>query len=220
MGDIGVPSAIQQRIIRFHDESTVDQISTNPYLLVNFGMPFKDVDEIACTKFSVQIDDSRRLEAAVAISLQKEIVKGHTYADRKVIRPHLERLLESKELAELALSISQSKYVFFEGQRCNTLHPTALFIMENVIVKRFTALANVMNLFTPLVDLEFKKAMDTVLFRWNGKDNCFKCSVSSLQGYAVHYSSDGYFWKGGYAVERVDWYAYTNNCGLSSKRPH
>jgi exodeoxyribonuclease V alpha subunit len=41
------PAQIQQRIIKHHDQKTVDAIKANPYLLLGFGMSFSDVDVVA-----------------------------------------------------------------------------------------------------------------------------------------------------------------------------
>ena len=47
LASFGIPLRVQQRILKYHDERTVDVLKNNPYALLGFGMSFGDIDVIA-----------------------------------------------------------------------------------------------------------------------------------------------------------------------------
>lgn len=47
LASLGVPLSIQQRILKYHDNRTVEILKSNPYALLGFGMSFSDIDAIA-----------------------------------------------------------------------------------------------------------------------------------------------------------------------------
>lgn len=65
MAECRIPSSIQQRLLKFHGEGSVEAIKDNPYLLVGFGMEFEEVDTLSQTKFEVELKDPKRLSAAL-----------------------------------------------------------------------------------------------------------------------------------------------------------
>lgn len=75
-----IPAQVQQRIIKYHDETTVEAIKANPYLLLGFGMNFSNVDAVASELVDIDKFESnpQRLSAALEIAIRKEIEKGHT----------------------------------------------------------------------------------------------------------------------------------------------
>ncbi|PTB98336.1 AAA family ATPase, partial [Marinobacter sp. Z-F4-2] len=44
LASLGVPLRIQQRILKYHDNRTVEILKSNPYALLGFGMSFPDID--------------------------------------------------------------------------------------------------------------------------------------------------------------------------------
>ena len=47
LASLGIPLRIQQRILKYHDERTVDILKANPWALLGFGMPFADIDTMS-----------------------------------------------------------------------------------------------------------------------------------------------------------------------------
>nr|AAQ95756.1 putative ATP-dependent exoDNAse [Aeromonas hydrophila] len=97
------PRPIQQRLLKFHGESSVEAIKANPYLLVGFGMAFEEVDALSQTKFEVELKDPTRLSAALEFTIHAEVEKGHTYTTLARLRPLLTKLLGDGELAAQAI---------------------------------------------------------------------------------------------------------------------
>ncbi|MGK5574830.1 AAA family ATPase [Vibrio parahaemolyticus] len=117
-------------------------ISDNPYHLTTLGMSFRSVDQLALTVFEKQLDDPNRLVSAVNQILNEQVVpRGHTFGTHNQIFPYLEALLESRELAALALMQSEQLLNFKLGDDGN-YHHGALYIMQGIIAERISTLVN------------------------------------------------------------------------------
>lgn len=147
LSEIKIPSSVQQRLFKYHDRNTINEIKSNPYVLVAFGMSFKAVDEIANEHFNIGAYDSRRLSSALEYALQKLVSKGHTYAEIEDVLPTLTKLLGSKPLVDLALDVGANKAQFVRDSERGYIHPTAQLLMESVIAKRFVSLSKKSELF-------------------------------------------------------------------------
>ncbi len=162
MSKHSIPASVQQRLLRYHGESSVNAIKENPFLLVGFGMPFESVDLIAETFSSegnIIIDDPRRLSAALEFSIQKEVSKGHTYTTHASLRPHLKKLLKSEMLVAETFKSGHSKAQYILNPSTGGYHPTAQFLMENVVAKRLLALTRI----TSLYDKKARAALTNAL---------------------------------------------------------
>lgn len=142
LASIGVPLHIQQRILKHHDERTVDVLKANPYALLGFGMAFADVDSIA-EQMGMEKSADVRLRAALESALRKQVEKGHTYTTRQALQPEVTKLLVDKELVAQAFAQGHRNGQFILRPETNTYHPTAQLMMESVIAKRLKALATV-----------------------------------------------------------------------------
>lgn len=138
MSQHAIPSPVQQRLLKYHDESSVQAIQDNPYLLLGFGMSFQAVGALS---FGVANDDPKRLTAAVEMAIRKEIEKGHTYTTQGAIRPAVNKMLGSTQLTAQAFEASQQQAQFVLNWETGTYHPTAQFLMESVVAKRLRKLA-------------------------------------------------------------------------------
>ena len=141
----GIPASIQQRLLKHHDVKTVDAIQQNPYLLIGFGMSFADVDALVADKrfevvnnprFEIAPDDDKRLSAALEMAIRKEIDKGHTYTTAQAIKPWLIKLLNDEVLVEQAFKAGHNKAQYIFNPETQTYHPTAQWLMEQVVAKR------------------------------------------------------------------------------------
>lgn len=153
MSEHSIPAPVQQRLFKYHTESSIEAVKANPYLLYGFGMKWEDVDGLAQSKFKVAINDHRRLSSALEMSIQKEVKKGHTYASHKDIYTHLRELFgkkkagDAEDLVAVAFQAGYDKAQYILNAETGNYHPTAQFLMESVVAKRLLKLAQHKNLY-------------------------------------------------------------------------
>lgn len=155
-----IPSSIQQRLLRFHDEKVIEAIKNNSYLLVGFGMGFNEVDTLSQTQFEVDLKDPRRLSAALECAIRLEVERGHTYTTQAKLRPLLIKLLGNSSLATLAFQAGHSKAQYILNPDTGTYHPTAQLLMEMVVAKRLLGLAIQRNLYDERTNAAFISAFN------------------------------------------------------------
>ncbi len=169
--EIGIPLHIQQRLLKYHDEKSVDLIKANPYILRTFGMRFSDVDRLALKHFSIARDSATRLTAAFQAALRAIENAGHTVAQEKDIRPKLENILKNDALAAQAFSQMKqvtSKKSFIYNPENTTYQSTATYIKEKSVALRIAHLAttNTLNgLQTAQLKVAFRTALTSVPFK-------------------------------------------------------
>lgn len=151
MSEHAIPAPVQQRLLKFHNERSVQMIQDNPYVLMGFGMTFRSVDTL---NFDMADEDPRRLIAAVEMAIRKEIEKGHTYTTQSRIHPAVSRFLGTSKLATQAFKVGHQQAQYILKRETGTYHPTAQFLMESVVAKRLRKLA----LQTDLYDLDADRA--------------------------------------------------------------
>lgn len=147
MSEHKIPASVQQRLLKFHTEQSIEAIKENPYVLIGFGMSFTEVDAFSQAQLEATTNDDRRLSAALEIAIRKEIEKGHTYTTQANLRPYLTKLLKDKELVAKAFKAGYDKAQYLLNHTTGTYHPTAQLLMENVVAKRLKALASHKDLF-------------------------------------------------------------------------
>jgi exodeoxyribonuclease V alpha subunit len=140
MASIGIPLSIQHRMLKYHDERTVELIRTNPYALLGFGMQFKDIDKIA-SGLGFSIADPVRLSASVEHAIRKQVESGHTYSTHQTLKPMVTKLLGDSALVSKAFGNGYQNAQFMLHPELGTYHPTAQYIMESVVANRLMALA-------------------------------------------------------------------------------
>ena len=170
MTELKIPASIQQRLLKHHGEASIEAIKQNPYVLIGFGMPFADVDKLVeFAPFNITHCDHRRLSAALETAIRKEIEKGHTYTTQANLRPYLTKLLNQKELVKEAFKAGHDKAQFILNPESGTYHPTAQLLMENVVAKRLTALANQTNLYDEVANSAYCSAVDELPYELTNK---------------------------------------------------
>lgn len=142
LASLGVPLRIQQRILKHHDEHTVEILKADPYALLGFGMPFADIDTIA-EQMGLEKSSPVRLAAALESAIRKQVEKGHTYATHEKLKPEVSKLLGDKELVAEALASGHRNGQFILIPETGTYHPTAQIMMESVVAKRLMTLATI-----------------------------------------------------------------------------
>lgn len=148
MSNHKIPASVQQRLLKYHSVKSIDAIKANPYLLIGFGMSFKDIDIVAQTgEFNITKCNHKRLSAAIEVAIRNEIDKGHTYTTQKLMKPTVKKLLGDIELVPKAFKAGYDKAQFILNYKSATYHPTAQLLMESVVAKRLKALAERKSLF-------------------------------------------------------------------------
>lgn len=142
LASLGVPLRIQQRILKHHDERTVDVLKANPYALLGFGMAFASVDTIA-EQMGMEKSATVRIAAALESALRKHVEKGHTYGTHQALQPEVSKLLGDEKLVAQAFAQGHRNGQFILRSDTDTYHPTAQLMMESVVAKRLKAQANV-----------------------------------------------------------------------------
>lgn len=188
MANLKIPSTVQQHLLKYHGEASIEAIKKNPYTLIGFGLSFEEVDKLAGQEpFSIAGDDHRRLSAAVETAIRKEIEKGHTYTKQTNLRPHLTKLLKDSELVTVAFKAGYDKAQYILNPNTGTYHPTAQLLMENVVAKRLKVLAGQKKLYDDAANLAFMSAICELPYELTEKQitavrTCLDNAVSCITG--------------------------------------
>lgn len=116
-------------------EKNPDIISENPWFLVDKGISFKAVDQIAKKLLDhFDIGDPRRVEASISWSLKQGLQNGHTYLDANTVFRDC-NLLTGVEVRDIALSVKKMKeentlVVDKDEEGKNILYSPRLYNME------------------------------------------------------------------------------------------
>ncbi|MDD8059219.1 AAA family ATPase [Shewanella metallivivens] len=187
MSEHKIPASVQQRLLKYHSEQSIEAIKQNPYVLIGFGVGFTEVDSISQAKLEVTTNDDRRLSAALEIAIRNEIEKGHTYTVQANLRPYLTKLLKDKELVAKAFKAGYDKAQYLLNQSTGTYHPTAQLLMENVVTKRLKALASQNNLYDEHANSAYCYAVGELPYELTKKQTeavitCLDNAVSCITG--------------------------------------
>ncbi|WP_413490078.1 AAA family ATPase [Shewanella baltica] len=187
MSEHKIPASVQQRLLKYHSEQSIEAIKQNPYVLIGFGMSFTEVDSISQAKLEVTTNDDRRLSAALEIAIRKEIEKGHTYTIQANLRPHLTKLLKDKDLVAKAFHAGHDKAQYLLNHTTGSYHPTAQLLMENVVTKRLKALASQNNLYDEHANSAYCSAVGELPYELTKKQEeavttCLDNAVSCITG--------------------------------------
>ncbi|MFL0839544.1 AAA family ATPase [Vibrio parahaemolyticus] len=190
MSENKIPANIQQRLLKYHGEQSIEAIKQNPYVLIGFGMSFKDVDEIATNpkhNYQLTLSDSRRLSAALEAALRKEVDKGHTYTTQANLRLYLNKLLKENTLVTESFKAGHDKAQYLLNPVTGTYHPTAQLLMENVVFKRLKVLAEQNDLFDEQANSAYCHAVSELAYDLTDKQveavmTCLDNALSCITG--------------------------------------
>jgi exodeoxyribonuclease V alpha subunit len=149
-----IPSNVQQSLLKFHGDQSIQEIQRDPFKLMSFGMSFKAASELAKSHFNVVNDDERRLSAAIEEALRTSLGNGNTFASQNELKPIVRRLLGCMELTKKAFQVGFSKSQYIIHPEHGTYHQSATLIMEGVVTKRFKKLTS----FGDTLDESFTKS--------------------------------------------------------------
>jgi len=188
MAEHKIPASVQQRLLKYHGEDSIDAIKQNPYVLIGFGMSFMDVDKLVeFDQLKVANCDPRRLSAALETAIRKEIEQGHTYTTHAALRPYITKLIKDKELVTAAFKVGHDKAQYILNPDTGTYHPAAQLLMENVVVKRLKALANQKELFDENANSAYLSAVNEISYELTPRQSeavltCLDNAVSCITG--------------------------------------
>ncbi|MDD2741611.1 MAG: AAA family ATPase [Rhodocyclaceae bacterium] len=135
----GIPRRIGKKITDFYKDKAQEKIEANPYVLISFEANWKTVDELARQRFSVPLDDPRRLEAAIEESLYRGLKSGHTCLPANQLRTRLTTLLgNSNALADQALAggMISSQYRVIG----DIYQASGMYLIESYLTNRLQAM--------------------------------------------------------------------------------
>ena len=132
-----IPLDLARKVIRYHKANTINALMVDPYRLLSFEGNWARVDEIARKHFGVQLDDPRRLAAALEEALYRAAEQGHTCASLLDLGEVVSRLLKphAAPLDLLAKALLQGKaagqFIVREPRDGEfVLHAPGTYIME------------------------------------------------------------------------------------------
>lgn len=147
MSEHNIPASIQQRLLKYHNEKSIDAIKKNPYILIGFGMSFEGADKLAVALCNIESNHHHRLSAALEIALRQKVSDGHTYTTQNELKPILNKHLKSHKLSALAFQAGNIKTQYIINPETGYYHPTAQLLMEKIVSKRLMKLAKQKDLY-------------------------------------------------------------------------
>ncbi|HBN6296983.1 TPA: AAA family ATPase [Vibrio parahaemolyticus] len=136
----GIPPAIQQKLFKYHKDTVVEELKDNPYLLVTFGMNFKDADEIARSYFHIERHADIRFIAAIEQTIRNHTRSGHTYMTKGELRSKLFDIMRNYDVVDRAMQVAGHKLSFRIDPDTQHYHPVGMYVTEAVIAKRLVKL--------------------------------------------------------------------------------
>jgi exodeoxyribonuclease V alpha subunit len=104
LDQIGIPRHIGASILAYYKHQAQEKIEANPYVLLSFEADWATVDDLACKRLGVAVNNPRRLEAGIEEALYRGLNNGHTCLPGKEVKTRLAKLLGTGQLANEALA--------------------------------------------------------------------------------------------------------------------
>jgi exodeoxyribonuclease V alpha subunit len=162
----------------------VQKIQENPYRLLSFSAGWEEVDGLATRELGVDLNDGRRLAAAVEEVVYSRFTRGDTYVPRQLLITGLKRLLKvdrrSDEIIHAAIANSE-----ITGRLLFDLSGNAYSIGASILEDRVVdAIRQRSNIISPACDVDgvIRAFEDRVAF-----------DLEPEQRAAVHLAADHHF---------------------------
>ncbi|MGI9849318.1 AAA family ATPase [Vibrio vulnificus] len=179
--ECGFKTSTINKIVTFHGIDSIKAIKANPYIAITLGMSFNEIDALAQNPKTFNITsqcDERRLVAALEYVVQKELEKGHTVSDEKILYKSLRSLLKNQSLAfeslrlvHKASQVRKSEFGF---------HATAPLIMEHFIAVELLHLKSQASSWSSEMERAFNLAQKDLPFELTAKQKeAVKTGMSS-----------------------------------------
>ncbi|KAA1015239.1 AAA family ATPase [Paraburkholderia panacisoli] len=137
----GFDTTIGRKILKFFGADASVRIEEDPYRLVSFCATWKAVDGLARSKFSIRLDDHRRLRGAIEEALYRLFDSGHTCATRAMLAERLVGVFGPqtpqfrwRTLIDAALDQGHWNGSYVLGYD-DVIHPTGPLVMETAVAQ-------------------------------------------------------------------------------------
>ncbi len=144
-----IPLDLARKVIKFHKKNTASALIEDPYRMLSFEGSWERVDGIARDKFSVALDDPRRLTAALEEALYRVSEKGHTCAALNDLQDAVSRLIKPYSAPFTAMSKAliagnaAGQFICRESESGEImLHAPGTYIMERQCAEFIRSLLN------------------------------------------------------------------------------
>ena len=124
---------LARKVIRFHGTNALEALQEDPYRLLSFSASWEAVDSIARQKLDIMEHDPRRLRAAVEQALYDQMDKGHTCADKHLLKAPLKNLLGSSAMANDALALALENKSITQADDC--YQSAGAWLMEQAVAE-------------------------------------------------------------------------------------
>ncbi|NPT60053.1 ATP-dependent DNA helicase [Paraburkholderia elongata] len=137
----GFHTTIGRKILKFFGADASVRIEEDPYRLISFCATWKAVDGLARSKFSIRVDDHRRLRGAIEEALYRLFDSGHTCATRAMLADRLVGVFGPqtpqfrwRTLIDAALDQGHWNGSYVLGHD-DVIHPTGPLVMETAVAQ-------------------------------------------------------------------------------------
>lgn len=137
----GFDTTIGRKILKFFGADASVRIEEDPYRLISFCASWKAVDGLARSKFSIRLDDHRRLRGAIEEALYRLFDSGHTCATRAMLVDRLVGVFGPqtpqfrwRTLIDAALDQGHWNGSYVLGHD-DVIHPTGPLVMETAVAQ-------------------------------------------------------------------------------------
>jgi exodeoxyribonuclease V alpha subunit len=137
----GIDVRTGRKLLAFFGHEAYEKLAEDPYRLLSFSANWRHVDSFAQSRFDVQSDDPRRLQAAVEEALYRLFDAGDTVSAIPTLLRRVESVLGSSTarpvvMAALEAGLTNGSYVI--GNQGN-IHLTGAMVMERTVARSITA---------------------------------------------------------------------------------
>tara|TARA_R110001583_G_scaffold66746_3_gene191485 strand:+ start:7137 stop:9422 length:2286 start_codon:yes stop_codon:yes gene_type:complete len=134
-----IPLPLARKVIKFHGKQTIGKLSDDPYRLLSFTGSWKLVDWLAREQFNIDLEDTRRLSAALEEALYMGLHRGHTFQPLDDLYSTVRRLLtpldQPKRAFCKALLAGQDagQFILSGSDENPMLHATGTWLQEKSV---------------------------------------------------------------------------------------
>ena len=120
---VGLDLRLSRKLLAAYGGKVLEALEIDPYRLLSFGMAWEAVENLAQRHFGLNLDDERRLSAAVEAVLYQAFDAGDTCSEQVQVKAALVKLIGSSQV-DAALSFAESNHlVSLSGSRLQALGP-------------------------------------------------------------------------------------------------
>jgi len=155
MSQARIPQAVQRRILKHYNLGSVKAIKANPFELINYGLSFKEIDQILNHRFGHAWGEERypkeRIQAAMIQSIKDCMSDGSTWLKPGQVKSRAVGYLKSEQKSAEGIEWLKNTPSVALYHPEGRLHRTATAIQELAVAKR---IKHLLSLREPLAESE------------------------------------------------------------------